>query len=146
MARQRKYIHLTDTDITSVIDKFEKMKTIIIIDEQQLYIKEYYKLDIQTKKYNPEKIIDFLDKIIFFLTKKKNRLRIKTDLKLSKIKLISSIFKEIEIEPTIKFQIGILMDFTFTKYDIYQAIDEMEDNYRDMYTAYLNDYDRNKMN
>jgi len=38
------------------------------------------------------------------------------------------------------------MDFTFTKYDIYQAIDEMEDNYRDMYTAYLNDYDRNKMN
>jgi len=33
MARQRKYIHLTDTDITSVIDKFEKMKTIIIIDE-----------------------------------------------------------------------------------------------------------------
>ena len=33
MARERKYIHLTDTDIVSVIDKFNKMKDIILSTE-----------------------------------------------------------------------------------------------------------------
>lgn len=146
MARERKYIHLTDTDIVSVIDKFNKMKDIILSTEQSLYINEQYVSDMENKEYDPIELTEFLDKIVFFLNKKKNRLRIKTDLKLSKIKLIASIFKDMDISPNIRFQVAILTDFTFTKYDIYQSIDEMEDNYRDMYTDYLLEYDRNKMN
>ena len=58
---------------------------------------------MENKEYDPIELTEFLDKIVFFLNKKKNRLRIKTDLKLSKIKLIASIFKDMDISPNIRF-------------------------------------------
>ena len=147
MLRPRKYLNLTDTDIEEVLTNFETIINIADSTEFQFYINEYHIYDLKTKNYNSKKLVFFCTQIYNFIKKKKDKLRVKSDLKLNKEELFSVIFKElsVEIDDDLKFQIAILFDYQFAKHEIYDHLDNMEDNYKAMYDKYLFDYDLNKI-
>jgi hypothetical protein len=54
--------------------------------------------DLETKEYDATGLIFFCTQIYNFIKKKKDKLRVKSDLKLNKEELFSVIFKEIEVD------------------------------------------------
>jgi hypothetical protein len=53
---------------------------------------------LKTKNYNSKKLVFFCTQIYNFIKKKKDKLRVKSDLKLNKEELFSVIFKELSVE------------------------------------------------
>jgi len=145
--RTLKYINLTDTDIDSTLESFNAIYQSIDDDKFIDYINNYYKNDQKIYPYNIEELQHFCNSIIKFITLKRNKLRIKTNLKLNKVDLFSNIFEDgYTISINVYFWINILFEYNFSKYEIYDNIDDMEDAYRGMYTDYLMEHDRNKAN
>lgn len=143
--RKLKYINFTDTDITSILESFTTILNSINDDRFIEYINTYYKADIIKNPYNSKELTEFCNNIISYITVKKSKLRIKTNLKLNKLQLFSSIFEDdYKISKNINFWITVLFDYNFAKYEIYDNIENMEDTYKDMYSDYLMEHDKNK--
>ena len=145
MARTRKYLNLTDTDIDEVISIFE---TLIVLAESSYfyeYISEYHKIDLEERGYDSTEIITFCNYIFDFVSKKRDKLRVKTDLKLNKDDLFGLIFTDssFQLNKNIRFWVNILLEYNFSQYEIYDHLDTMEESYRSMYDKYLADYDLN---
>lgn len=144
MTYQKKYIHLTDTDIDSILGNFISILNIIDTKEQEQYLYGFHDIDIISKKYDKDKLKTFINTVIKFLQKKNNRLRIKTDLKLNKTHILESIYKynnDIKYN-NIKYWIELLIEFVNAKQEIYDHIDEMKDTYKEMYDDYIDNYDK----
>jgi hypothetical protein len=90
-------------------------------------------------------MIMFLVTIIDFIDKKKNKLRVRTDLKISKTQALALIFGEgfdvSEFSENLRYYLADLMDFYFSKHEIFEHMDNMTDNYVTMYEEYLRNYD-----
>lgn len=143
--RELKYINFTDTDIDSILSSFEIIKKTASDISFKKYIDTYYKNDQEQKEYVEDDIINFCNRVIDFINTKQLKLRVKTNLKLNKQLLFSSIFSEdYNIPENLSFWINILFDYNFSKYDIYDDIENMEDTYRDMYCNYIIEQDKLK--
>lgn len=147
MTRERKYLNLTDTDIDTIIESFEYIITVADDPVFIKYIDKQYKNDLKEKGYNPKEIIIFCSQIYDFISKKRDKLRVKSDLKLNKDNLFELIFENMEfnLNNDIRFQLVILFEYSFSKHEIYDHLDNMEDNYKSMYDKYLSDYDNNNL-
>lgn len=141
--RKVQYINFTDTEIDDILEKFNIVKKTVMDDNFKLYINKYYKKDIITHNYDSTEIVLFCNKIIKFIELKKNKLRVKTNLKFIKKNIFGSIFKDVEISTTIFYWINLILDYNYSKYDIYDDIDNMEENYKSMYDDYISEYDKN---
>lgn len=141
--RKVQYVNFTDTEIVDVLEKFNTVKKTVMDNNFLLYIKKYYKNDIIKYKYDSNEIILFCDKIIKFIELKNNKLRVKTNLKFIKKNIYSSIFKNAELSPSLLYWINLILEYNYSKYDIYDDIDNMEDNYKSMYDDYISEYDKN---
>ena len=143
--RELKYINFTDTDIDSILSSFEVIKNTASDVSFKKYIDTYYEKDQEQKEYVAEDIINFCDQVIDFINTKQSKLRVKTNLKLNKQLLFSSIFPEdYNIPENLSFWISILFDYNFSKYEIYDDIENMEDTYKDMYCNYIMEQDKLK--
>ena len=141
--RKLKYINLTDTDIESSLESFKVISKSIDDEKFIDYINNYYKNDQLKYTYNTKQLKHFCNSIITFITSKRDKLRIKTSLKLNKNDLLSNIFgKNYKPSESVNFWIGILFEYNFSNYEIYDNINDMEDNYRGMYSEYLMNYDK----
>lgn len=147
MARTRKYLNLTDTDIDEIVDSFAKIIKLAGSDVFISYINEYYAADVEERGYDTTNIIDFCQQIYDFVSKKRDKLRVKTDLKLNKDNLFALIFAntDMQLNTNIRFWLVILFDFCFSKHEIYDHLDNIEETYKAMYDKYLSDYDLNCM-
>lgn len=147
MTRERKYLNLTDTDIDEIIESFEHIMNVADSSKFHNYINKYHKIDIQERGYDPLEIVAFCKQVYAFVSKKRIKLRVKTDLKLNKDNLFGLIFTDddFELNPNIRFWIAILFEFCFSKHEIYDHLDSMEENYKNMYDKYLSDYDLGNM-
>lgn len=125
------------------------MLCIVEMDIYFKYMNDFYKEDLKKRFYNKVELMNFLATIIDFIEKKKNKLRIRTDLKISRDKVFGMIFSEVDItsfSDDLKFWMRYLLDFYFAKYDIFDDIDNIEENYISMYDEYLRNYDLNNVN
>lgn len=145
MARTRKYLNLTDTDIDEVISIFNTLIKLADSDEFYNYINEYHSVDLEDRPYDATEIITFCNYIFDFVSKKRDKLRVKTDLKLNKDDLFSLIFTDetFKLNKNIRFWVNVLLDYNFSQYEIYDYLDNMEESYRSMYEKYLSEYDQN---
>lgn len=144
MSREKKYIHLTDTDIDSILTNFINILAILDNEEQEHHLQQFYADEIVSKNYNKDKLKIFINTVIKFLQKKNNRLRIKTDLKLNKVHILESICKcnENMEYNSIRYQIDLLIEFINTKQEIYDHIDDMKESYKEMYDDYIDNFDK----
>jgi len=94
MARVRKYLNLTDTDIDEVIESFGRVIQIADSDIFKEYLDEYHPQDLIDLKYDATEVITFCLYIYDFISKKRDKLRVKTDLKLNKDSLFALIFND----------------------------------------------------
>jgi len=87
----------------------------------------------------------FLATLVDFVDKKKNKLRVRSDLKLNKDQVLPLIFGDIKdkisFDANLQYYLAVLMDFYFSKHEIYDHIENMEENYAKMYDEYLMNYD-----
>ncbi len=149
MARTSKYIHFTDTEISDLITNFTQMLCFVEYEFYEKYLNDFHGMDLVARRYNQRELCLFLATIIDFIVKKKNKLRVRTDLKLNKVDVISLIFGDMNMSAQSKdlqFWVATLLDFYFSKYDIFEHIDNMEQNYVAMYDEYLKNYDISNMN
>jgi hypothetical protein len=145
--RTLKYINLTDTDIESTLESFNEILKSIDDDKFIDYINTYYKKDQLKYPYDIKELKYFCNGIIKFITLKRSKLRIKTNLKLNKSDLVINIFeKGYAASLAVNFWVSVLFDYNFSKYEIYDSIDGMEDVYKGMYRDYLMAHDINKLN
>jgi hypothetical protein len=141
-------INFTDTEITDMIDNFSKMLCLVDAGIFEKYLKDYHSLDLENRRFCKKDILLFLATIIDFIGKKESRLRVRTSLKLNKNQILAMIFGEEdffkEFSNDLRFFIGILFQFFFEKHDIFNHIDEMVENYAEMYDRYISVYDKNQ--
>jgi hypothetical protein len=143
--RELKYVNFTDTDIDSILSSFEIIKKSALDVDFKKYINTYYKKDQEQKEFIVEDIVKFCNQVINFINTKQSKLRVKTNLKLNKQLLFSSIFPEdYNMPENLKFWLGILFDYNFSKYEIYEDIENMEDTYKNMYCKYIMEQDKLK--
>jgi hypothetical protein len=143
--RELKYVNFTDTDIESILSSFKIVKNTASDISFKKYIDTYYKKDQEQKEYVADDIINFCDQVIDFINTKQSKLRVKTNLKLNKQSLFSLIFSEdYNIPENLSFWISILFDYNFSKYDIYDDIENMEETYKEMYCDYIIEQDKIK--
>jgi len=144
--RTPKYIHFTDTEIVDMITNFYNMLCFVEEDIFYKYITRFNSLDLQKHEYNKRNILIFLATLIDFISKKENKLRVRSDLKMNKSQVLSLIFNDITdmslFSKDIRYWFGVLFEFYFSNYEIFEHIDNMLDNYAAMYDTYLANYDK----
>lgn len=137
------YLILTDTEITDLLDNFCNMLCFIDSDIFLEYIDNYHSYDKIYHDYNKKELQFLFINIIEYIDKKYSKLRVRTNLKLDHVEIIKNVMNDMVISDDTKFWIKIMFDFYFSKYEIYEHIDSMEENYASMYNEYLNNYDIN---
>lgn len=141
-----KYIHFTDSEIIDMITNFYNMLCFIEEDVFYDYISKFHSMDLNKHEYNKRSLLIFLATLIDFISKKENKLRVRSDLKMNKVQVLGLIFGDVKdtslFTDDIKFWFNILFDFYFTNYEIFEHIDSMVENYAAMYDTYLANYDK----
>lgn len=142
MARSKKYLTLVDTDISVVIETLYSVEKCITSEEFKNYIKEYNQYDLKKYKYDKDELLYFVNTLREYIETKKNKLRVKTELKLNNSKLSQNIFGKFELSIASRYQIYLILDYINCKYEIHDHVENIEENYKKMYDDYIDEQNR----